>query len=302
MKVEPEAAVAAGAAVAAAATDPWHSGLELVAANSEGDAALAGPLTDAGLDALLAPFEDWTYLLQPASIAAPLEAAEACPDPSTQQQLTGVPALPSAAGQGAAGAQPAAALGTAANSPRHSSRGGGAACGPAATSSGTSSGAAGGKAPRRKGGRPRLHHPTATAAAAAAAGIAGAGACSAGSSAAGSQAAAIVAAAGSEAAVQLYKKSGRGPKPKYVFTTREEAADARRERNRKAALESYYRKKEHAQRLQAELEAMHTENSALERLLEQMNTTGTCPLPEASNDGINVWLQLNSGSANPASP
>ena len=38
-----------------------------------------------------------------------------------------------------------------------------------------------------------------------------------------------------------YKKSGRGPKPKYLFGTQEEAADARRERNRKAALDSYYR-------------------------------------------------------------
>lgn len=36
-------------------------------------------------------------------------------------------------------------------------------------------------------------------------------------------------------------KRGRGPKPKYVFTSQEAAADARKERNRKAALESYYR-------------------------------------------------------------
>lgn len=36
-------------------------------------------------------------------------------------------------------------------------------------------------------------------------------------------------------------KRGRGPKPKYVFGSREEAAGARRERNRKAALDSYYR-------------------------------------------------------------
>lgn len=36
-------------------------------------------------------------------------------------------------------------------------------------------------------------------------------------------------------------KRGRGPKPKYVYGSREEAAGARRERNRKAALDSYYK-------------------------------------------------------------
>lgn len=37
------------------------------------------------------------------------------------------------------------------------------------------------------------------------------------------------------------KKRGRGPKPKYQFGSKEEAVDARRERNRQAALESYYK-------------------------------------------------------------
>jgi hypothetical protein len=41
--------------------------------------------------------------------------------------------------------------------------------------------------------------------------------------------------------VQQSGKISRGPKPKYVFSTPEEAANARRERNRKAALESYYK-------------------------------------------------------------
>jgi hypothetical protein len=40
---------------------------------------------------------------------------------------------------------------------------------------------------------------------------------------------------------QQQPKRGRGPKPKYVYQTPGEAADARRDRNRKAALESYYK-------------------------------------------------------------
>ena len=43
------------------------------------------------------------------------------------------------------------------------------------------------------------------------------------------------------AAPERTTKRARGPKPKYMYNTLEEAADARRERNRKSALESYHK-------------------------------------------------------------
>lgn len=102
--------------------------------------------------------------------------------------------------------------------------------------------------------------------------------------------------------MQHYKQGGRGPKPKYVFATQEEAADARRERNRKAALESYYKKKEHTERLKRQLAALEAENVALQSLLLEMNTTGLCPLSEASQDGIDAWLKAAGCCAAAAAP
>ena len=69
-------------------------------------------------------------------------------------------------------------------------------------------------------------------------------------------------------------KRGRGPKPKYVFSTQQEALGARRERNRKAALDSYYRKKEQTQTLEAERQRLQQENAALGALLAGMAASG----------------------------
>ena len=176
---------AAAAATAAAETDPWCSGLDLMAANSSADEALPLlDLTDAGLDALLAPFEEWPCMLQPPSAALPALQ----PPARAQQPLSSASPAPSSQQQGSAAASPRSSSGTS----------------PACAAAELGSGGAGGKAPRRKGGRPRIHHPRTPPASAAAAAAAAAGASQADSSA---------------ASVQHYKQGGRGPKPKYVFAT-----------------------------------------------------------------------------------
>jgi hypothetical protein len=223
-----------GGPAATAAADPWDNGLELVLANAS-DAAAGGAdvslgLTDAGIDALLAPFEDWPAgsLTQPAPQAA---ASGALPSGTLGDMH--LAAADYAAGPGAAhlcganmqqdvagAAAPWQSAAGAAHSPCSSSPTG------VSSDAGAEAGAgSGAKAPRRKGGRPRLHYPSALKAAAGA--PADAPADGDASSAPGVQ--------------QSYKQSGRGPKPKYIFGTRAEAADARRERNRKAALDSYYK-------------------------------------------------------------
>ena len=91
-----------------------------------------------------------------------------------------------------------------------------------------------------------------------------------------------------EAAAENNKR-GRGPKPKYIFATEDEAMDARRERNRKAALESYYRKRQKLETMQEELNRLAEENAALVDLLGKLET-GETQLKEASDDGVNAWL------------
>ncbi|KAL4436329.1 hypothetical protein ABPG77_009891 [Micractinium sp. CCAP 211/92] len=239
LQQQPEAAAAAAPAAAPPDIDPWSNGLELVAASPPAAIEPAGatlPLTDAGLEALLAPFEDWPYLLQPAASAVQ-------PMPATL--IAASPASPV-------------------------------------------------KPPRRRGGRPRVYHHRSTASATAAAGGSAPDSTGAGSGTASA------AAGAPPPAGQPFKKSGRGPKPKYIFSTQEEAADARRERNRKAALESYYRKKEHTERLQRELSDLREENAALQMLLGEMASTGLCPLLEASNEGINLWLAQRKQAAQEA--
>ena len=86
------------------------------------------------------------------------------------------------------------------------------------------------------------------------------------------------------------KKRGRGPKPKYIFATTDEAQDARKERNRKAALESYYKKRQQKLAMEEEAKQLAAENAALEQLLNELET-GVTQLHEASDDGIDVWLQ-----------
>lgn len=209
----PATLAATQAAAAAAPVDPWQSGLDLLLGNSAADEALPLHLTDAGLEALLAPFQDWPCLLPPAAQAPAAAHAVAAPQP--------LPSLHPAQGTAAPPAAPAFQRAASCAAPvppsdahRTSSLGSGSSGAAASGGSDGGSDGGGGGAPRRKGGRPRLHHPTAATAAAGA-----------------SQA----------PAQQPYKKGGRGPKPKYLFGSREEAADARRERNRKAALDSYYR-------------------------------------------------------------
>jgi hypothetical protein len=200
------AAVASGV-LPAPADDPWDSGLELLLANSTASAneplGLPLHLTDAGLEALLAPFEDW-----------------AC-DPAAPAAAPPLLDLPHTA-SGAASQQ-----GPCEGGQQRAQAGDGEGCmptlapsAPSAAPSPASSSGTGGRAPRRRGGRPRLHPASAPADAAA-------------------PPRPDPSSAGR--AVEPYKKTGRGPKPKYVFSTREEAADARRERNRRAALESYYK-------------------------------------------------------------
>lgn len=118
------------------------------------------------------------------------------------------------------------------------------------------------KKPKRRVGRPRVNEPG-------------------GSSIGG---AAATAAAG---------EGKRGPKPKYVFSNPDEAVDARRERNRKAALESYYKKRQKLGALEGEKQLLEAENAALEKLLCGLQQ-GTTTLPEASDNGINTWLQTHS--------
>lgn len=234
LQQQPEAAAAAAPAAAPPDIDPWSNGLELVAASPPAAIEPAGatlPLTDAGLEALLAPFEDWPYLLQPAASAVQ-------PMPATL-----IAASPACASAQPPQQQQQQACTAAAQSPRSSSGSGGPAgcctckCGAAAAAGSAAAAptAAPVKPPRRRGGRPRVYHHRSTASATAAAGGSAPDSTGAGSGTASA------AAGAPPPAGQPFKKSGRGPKPKYIFSTQEEAADARRERNRKAALESYYR-------------------------------------------------------------
>lgn len=91
-------------------------------------------------------------------------------------------------------------------------------------------------------------------------------------------------------------KRPRGPKPKYVYSTTEEAVDARRERNRRAALNSYYRKRSRVESLESEARRLDSENSALEQLLVKLAEHA---VPEElltklrTDEDINVWLEDN---------
>lgn len=98
------------------------------------------------------------------------------------------------------------------------------------------------------------------------------------------------AAAGPSAARQ--QKRGRGPKPKYIFATDDEALDARKERNRKAALESYYRKRQKTDALTQEINRLKAENAKLEKLAVDIDM-GVVVLEEATEEGLGAWLAQN---------
>jgi hypothetical protein len=91
------------------------------------------------------------------------------------------------------------------------------------------------------------------------------------------------------AAEQQQQKRGRGPKPKYIFATNDEALDARKERNRKAALESYYRKRQKTEALNREIRRLEAENARLEQLTVDV-ATGVVVLEEATEECLNAWL------------
>jgi hypothetical protein len=88
-------------------------------------------------------------------------------------------------------------------------------------------------------------------------------------------------------------KQRRGPKPKYVFPSPDEAAKARKARNRKAALDSYYKKKGRVSELQAEISRLKIENFALEALSNEIENSGVSPLGVASDAGVDAWLAQN---------
>lgn len=86
-------------------------------------------------------------------------------------------------------------------------------------------------------------------------------------------------------------KRRRGPKPKYIFATPQEAALARKERNRKSALESYYRRRRKLETLENEKKRLTEENKALEALLADVKSKGSCVLTDINDNGIDIWLK-----------
>ena len=88
------------------------------------------------------------------------------------------------------------------------------------------------------------------------------------------------------------KRGRRGPKPKYKYSNSQEALDARRERNRQAAMNSYYRKREKLEALEAEVRRLESENGAL-RKLEQGLKDGTMREVFLSDECIDKWLFRN---------
>jgi hypothetical protein len=66
----------------------------------------------------------------------------------------------------------------------------------------------------------------------------------------------------------------KGPRFKYVYDCPEQAAEARRQRNRAAALRSYHKKREYLARIEAEVAELEREHEELLNLLEDV-TAGT---------------------------
>ncbi|DBA80198.1 TPA: hypothetical protein ACH3X2_007660 [Trebouxia sp. C0005] len=63
------------------------------------------------------------------------------------------------------------------------------------------------------------------------------------------------------------KTKGRGAKPKYIYTTAEEAIAKRRKRNRDTATQSYYNRKQRVSMLANEMAGLKEENAALRTIL-----------------------------------
>ncbi|WPT16836.1 hypothetical protein PSENEW3_00004844 [Picochlorum sp. SENEW3] len=87
------------------------------------------------------------------------------------------------------------------------------------------------------------------------------------------------------------KKRTRGPKPKYIYSSKEQAAAARKERNRQAALNSYYKRRQRTQDLEKEVDHLSKENSMLQKLLQDVQEGRANPLEVCSMEKIDIYLR-----------
>ncbi|KAI8102831.1 hypothetical protein M9434_005623 [Picochlorum sp. BPE23] len=87
------------------------------------------------------------------------------------------------------------------------------------------------------------------------------------------------------------KKRSRGPKPKYIYSSKEQAAAARKERNRQAALNSYYKRRQRIQDLEKEVDDLSKENSMLQKLLQDVQEGRANPLEVCSMEKIDIYLR-----------
>mmetsp|Transcript_4611 Transcript_4611/g.9210 ORF Transcript_4611/g.9210 Transcript_4611/m.9210 type:complete len:230 (+) Transcript_4611:185-874(+) len=87
------------------------------------------------------------------------------------------------------------------------------------------------------------------------------------------------------------KKRTRGPKPKYIYSSKEQAAAARKERNRRAALNSYYKRRQRTQDLEKEVNHLSKENSMLQKLLQDVQEGRANPLEVCSMEKIEIYLR-----------
>lgn len=84
-------------------------------------------------------------------------------------------------------------------------------------------------------------------------------------------------------------KSGRGPKTKYVYSSAEQAAEARRQRNRETARASYYKRRHLIQQLEDDINSLETENKKLKVLFDGVQE-GSIVLDLTSEEAIDKWL------------
>jgi hypothetical protein len=87
----------------------------------------------------------------------------------------------------------------------------------------------------------------------------------------------------------------RGPKPRYVYSCPEQAAAARRQRNRNTALKSYYKRREHIQNLEKQVKEIEEENAALCQLLDAVER-GVVTI--ASDQDIDAYLERHADDDN----
>jgi len=86
-------------------------------------------------------------------------------------------------------------------------------------------------------------------------------------------------------------KRARGPKPKYIYSSKEQAAAARKERNRQTALNSYYKRRQRIQDLEKEVSHLSEENSKLQTLLQDVQEGRANPQDLFSMEEIDRYLR-----------